>query len=46
MQEFLLHIAFTCSSKEEIEIALDAFDAPYVVKDDGLAAGKGCCCHQ
>lgn len=33
--------SFTCTSKEEIEIALDAFDAPYVVKDDGLAAGKG-----
>ena len=31
----------TCTTKEEIEIALDAFDAPYVVKDDGLAAGKG-----
>ena len=33
--------SFTCTTKEEIEIALDAFDAPYVVKDDGLAAGKG-----
>lgn len=33
--------SFTCTSKEEIEIALDAFNAPYVVKDDGLAAGKG-----
>ena len=33
--------SFTCSTQEEIEIALDAFDAPYVVKDDGLAAGKG-----
>jgi phosphoribosylamine--glycine ligase len=28
-------------SKEEIDEALDAFGAPYVVKDDGLAAGKG-----
>jgi phosphoribosylamine--glycine ligase len=33
--------SFTCTTQEEIEIALDAFDAPYVVKDDGLAAGKG-----
>ena len=33
--------SFTCTTKEEIEIALDAFNAPYVVKDDGLAAGKG-----
>ena len=33
--------SFTCTTLHEIEIALDAFDAPYVVKDDGLAAGKG-----
>ena len=33
--------SFTCENKSEIEIALDAFGAPYVVKDDGLAAGKG-----
>ena len=33
--------SFTCTTQHEIEIALDAFDAPYVVKDDGLAAGKG-----
>ena len=33
--------SFTCESQEEIEKALDAFGAPYVVKDDGLAAGKG-----
>jgi phosphoribosylamine---glycine ligase len=33
--------SFTCDSQEEIEKALDAFSAPYVVKDDGLAAGKG-----
>ena len=33
--------SFTCTIQHEIEIALDAFDAPYVVKDDGLAAGKG-----
>ena len=31
----------TCQSVEEIERALDLFGAPYVVKDDGLAAGKG-----
>ena len=33
--------SFTCESQVEIEKALDAFGAPYVVKDDGLAAGKG-----
>jgi phosphoribosylamine--glycine ligase len=33
--------SFTCASREEIERALDAFGAPYVVKHDGLAAGKG-----
>ncbi len=33
--------SFTCTSREEIEHALDAFGAPYVVKHDGLAAGKG-----
>jgi len=32
---------FTCSTREEIEKALDAFGASYVVKHDGLAAGKG-----
>ncbi len=31
----------TCHSKEEIEQALDQFGPPYVVKHDGLAAGKG-----
>ncbi|MCC9740678.1 phosphoribosylamine--glycine ligase [Streptomyces sp. MNU89] len=30
-----------CTTPEEIDDALDAFGAPYVVKDDGLAAGKG-----
>lgn len=30
-----------CESVEEAEAALDEFGAPYVVKDDGLAAGKG-----
>ncbi len=33
--------SFTCTEQSEIEKALDAFGAPYVVKDDGLAAGKG-----
>ena len=32
---------FTCTTQPEIEKALDAFGAPYVVKHDGLAAGKG-----
>ena len=34
-------LSFTCTTQPEIEKALDAFGAPYVVKDDGLAAGKG-----
>ncbi|MGQ4378904.1 phosphoribosylamine--glycine ligase [Streptomyces sp. SAS_267] len=33
--------SYVCATPEEIEEALDAFGAPYVVKDDGLAAGKG-----
>jgi len=33
--------AATVSSTAELETALDRFGAPYVVKDDGLAAGKG-----
>ncbi|MEI6216445.1 MAG: phosphoribosylamine--glycine ligase [Actinomycetes bacterium] len=33
--------SFTCSTRAEIETALDTFGAPYVVKHDGLAAGKG-----
>jgi phosphoribosylamine--glycine ligase len=33
--------SFTCETQIEIESALDIFGAPYVVKDDGLAAGKG-----
>ena len=33
--------SFTCRTQAEIEKALDAFGAPYVVKHDGLAAGKG-----
>ncbi len=31
----------TCETPEEYEAALDEFGAPYVVKDDALAAGKG-----
>jgi phosphoribosylamine--glycine ligase len=31
----------TCENQKDIERALDTFGAPYVVKDDGLAAGKG-----
>ena len=30
-----------CTTVEEVSAALDAFGAPFVVKDDGLAAGKG-----
>ncbi|MGI5481973.1 phosphoribosylamine--glycine ligase [Streptomyces lavendofoliae] len=33
--------SYVCTTHEEIDEALDAFGAPYVVKDDGLAAGKG-----
>jgi len=33
--------ARVCSTSAEVEAALDAFGPPYVVKDDGLAAGKG-----
>jgi phosphoribosylamine--glycine ligase len=33
--------AFTCTTQAEMERALDIFGAPYVVKNDGLAAGKG-----
>jgi phosphoribosylamine--glycine ligase len=34
-------LAHVCETAEEAEAALDAFGPPYVVKDDGLAAGKG-----
>jgi len=34
-------LAHVCETVEEVEAALDALGAPYVVKDDGLAAGKG-----
>jgi phosphoribosylamine--glycine ligase len=33
--------AIVCESREEAEAALDELGTPYVVKDDGLAAGKG-----
>jgi phosphoribosylamine--glycine ligase len=33
--------SFTCENEKEIVAALAKFGAPYVVKDDGLAAGKG-----
>jgi len=34
-------MAHICESLDEVETAFDQFGAPYVVKDDGLAAGKG-----
>lgn len=34
-------LAHVCTTTDEVAAALDAFGAPYVVKDDGLAAGKG-----
>jgi phosphoribosylamine--glycine ligase len=34
-------LAHVCTTVEEVASALNAFGAPYVVKDDGLAAGKG-----
>ncbi len=34
-------MARRCDTIEEVESALDQFGAPYVVKADGLAAGKG-----
>ncbi len=33
--------ALVCTTPEEAAAALDELGAPYVVKDDGLAAGKG-----
>ena len=33
--------AHVCTTVEDLESALDDLGAPYVVKDDGLAAGKG-----
>ena len=34
-------MAHVCDTEDEVAAALDAFGPPYVVKDDGLAAGKG-----
>ena len=34
-------MAHVCETDAEVEAAIDAFGPPYVVKDDGLAAGKG-----
>jgi phosphoribosylamine--glycine ligase len=34
-------MARVCTTPEQAADALDTFGAPYVVKDDGLAAGKG-----
>jgi len=34
-------LARVCDTADEVADALDSFGAPYVVKDDGLAAGKG-----
>ena len=34
-------MAHVCTNLDEVAHALDQFGAPYVVKDDGLAAGKG-----
>jgi len=34
-------MAHVCETPDEVAVALDAFGPPYVVKDDGLAAGKG-----
>ncbi|MFE9310401.1 phosphoribosylamine--glycine ligase [Streptomyces sp. NPDC088353] len=33
--------SYVCTTAEQVDAALNAFGAPYVVKDDGLAAGKG-----
>ena len=33
--------ARVCTDRDEVANALDAYGPPYVVKDDGLAAGKG-----
>ncbi len=34
-------LAHVCTTVEQVGAALDAFGSPHVVKDDGLAAGKG-----
>ena len=33
--------SYSCTTLDEVAKALDEFGEPYVVKDDGLAAGKG-----
>lgn len=33
--------AHTCQTIDEVAAAIDEFGAPFVIKDDGLAAGKG-----
>jgi phosphoribosylamine---glycine ligase len=34
-------LAHVCTDVDEVAAAIDGFGAPYVIKDDGLAAGKG-----
>jgi phosphoribosylamine--glycine ligase len=34
-------LSYACGTEAEVRRALDDFGPPYVVKDDGLAAGKG-----
>ncbi|WP_125772862.1 phosphoribosylamine--glycine ligase [Antribacter gilvus] len=34
-------MAHVCTDVDQVAAAIDAFGPPYVVKDDGLAAGKG-----
>jgi len=34
-------LAHVCTTEAEVAAAIDGFGAPHVVKDDGLAAGKG-----
>ena len=34
-------LAHVCTTIDEVAAAVDAFGPPYVIKDDGLAAGKG-----
>lgn len=34
-------LAHVCTDVDEVAAAVDAFGPPYVIKDDGLAAGKG-----
>src|SRR4051812_31317508 len=34
-------MAHVCTTPEQVADALESFGPPYVVKDDGLAAGKG-----